>query len=58
MALMCTNTRIINRVQALLIGIPNVRPRATEKQAINEALTMWAEAREQLTARGSHDSTS
>ena len=49
---MCTNGRIIKRVHAAMDAVPGVRKHATEKQAINEALTEWALRRENLAAYG------
>ena len=52
MTLICTNGRIIKRVHDAMDAIPGVRERATEKQAINEALTAWAETREREAGDG------
>ena len=43
--LACTNSAVINRVHIAMNAIPGFRERATEKHAINSALTLWAEAR-------------
>ena len=45
-AINCTNPRVIAAVHDALRGIPGVRPRKTEKQAINDSLRLWAKARE------------
>ena len=44
-ALTCTNARIIKMVHAAMDAVPGFRERATEKQALNQSLELWAQAR-------------
>lgn len=45
--LLCTNSNVTKRFIAALTGVPGLRERATQKGAMNEALKLWAQAREQ-----------
>lgn len=44
--LACTNGNVIKKFHGALAGVPGIRSSMTEKTAINEALSLWASARE------------